>query len=59
MEKNRICPLMDGERISEDECFECCLVTERYLVPDILPQKARDKDDFREICISCKYHDLS
>lgn len=58
MKKNRICPLMDGESISEDECYENCMVAERYFKPDRLPEKVKAKEDFREICLACEHHDL-
>ena len=56
---NRICPLLDNEAISDDDCYEYCLVAERLVKPDdILSEKAKNKPDFREICLACKYHDL-
>jgi hypothetical protein len=57
-QENRACPLMDGEYISEDDCYENCMIAERYIKPDFLPDKAKEKKDFREICLACKYHDL-
>lgn len=59
MEKNRICPLLDGNSISEDACYEYCLVAEKMLKPDrILPEKVKAKEDFRAICLACEHHDL-
>ncbi len=54
--ENRKCPLMDGETVSENFCFECCMVTERYIKPDSLPEKIKGNPDFREICLNCEYH---
>ncbi len=60
MERNRICPLLDGKSISEDNCYEYCLVAEKMLKPDrILPESVKVKEDFREICLSCEHHDLN
>ena len=56
-QENRACPLMEGEIISFDDCVENCTIAEGFLKPDSLPQKAKSKKDFREICLSCKYHD--
>ena len=59
MEQNdRPCPLMDGEYIAEDDCYENCLVAERHLLPNGMPEQAKSKPNFREICLACKYHDL-
>lgn len=58
-EELRECPMMDNENISLDNCFENCMIAERYLKPDSLPEKVKSKEGFREICLSCKYHDLS
>ena len=55
--ENRKCPLFDGEMISFDDCVENCTIAEGFLKPDNLPDKVKKKKDFREICISCKYHD--
>ena len=57
-ETNRSCPLMDGENITEDDCYENCLVAERQLFPNGMPETAKSKPNFREICLACKYHDL-
>ena len=59
MEKDRICPLMDGECISEDDCYENCMIAERYIKPDRLPERVKAKENFREICLACKHHDLN
>ena len=56
--ENRACPLMDGGTISFDDCVENCTIVEGYLKPNCLPEKARNKENFREICLSCKYHDI-
>lgn len=56
--ENRPCPLLDGEIISFDDCVENCTIAEGYLKPDCLPEKAKGKKDFREICLACEHHDL-
>ena len=53
------CPMMDNENISLDDCFENCMIVEWYLKPEGLPETVKNKEGFREICLSCKYHDLS
>ena len=53
----RSCPLMDGDMISFDEYVENCSIAEGFLKPDCMPEKAKSKENFREICLSCKYHD--
>ena len=57
MENNRQCPLMDNNTISFTECIENCSVVEGFLKPTNLPEIARQKENFREICLACKYHD--
>ncbi len=49
---------MDGESISEDECYETCMIAERYFKPDRLPEKVKAKEDFREICLVCEHHNF-
>ena len=57
--KDRPCPLMDGEDIISDHCYEYSMVAERMFKPDrILPEKAKAKPHFRDICLACKYHDI-
>ena len=56
--KNLHCPLMDGNIISFEDCVENCTIVEGYLKPDSLPKKVKEKKNFREICLACKYHDL-
>ncbi len=56
--ENRNCPLMDGESISENLCYECCMISERYFKADRLPEKIKENPNFREICINCEHHDL-
>jgi hypothetical protein len=49
---------MDGEEITFDDCVENCSIAEGFLKPNSLPDKAKEKKDFQEICLACKYHDL-
>ena len=58
VDNNRICPLMDGKSISEDECYENCMIAERYFKPDRLPENVNAKKDFREICLACEHHNI-
>ncbi len=53
------CPLIDGENIPEVDCYLTCLVVEKYRKDDVLIDRIKAKKNFREICLNCKYHDLS
>ena len=55
---NRSCPLMDGEEITFEDCIENCTIAEGFLKPISLPEKAKNKENYKEICLSCKYHEL-
>ena len=57
MEENRICPLLGNKPISEDDCYETCMIAEKYIKSSLLLEEIKNKKDFREICFSCKHHD--
>ncbi len=54
---DRNCPLMDGDLITFTDCIENCSIAEGYIKPECLPEKARKKENFRDICLNCKYHE--
>ena len=56
--KKRQCPLMDWEFIEGDKCIEYGMVADRQVHPSWLPECIQEKEDFRETCRSCKYHDI-
>ena len=48
---------MDGEEISFEDCIENCTIAEGFLKPLSLPEKAKNKKNYKEICLSCEYHE--
>lgn len=56
-EINYICPLLDGAEISEAECVDDCMVTEKMIKPSAINPKYTQKDNFRDICLNCKFHE--
>ncbi len=58
MGENRIiCPLINKE-ISDDDCYDVCLVANKMLKPSAIPEMFTQKEDFREVCKNCKNHNL-
>ncbi len=51
------CPLMDGELITMNQCWEVCMVTDGAISPTILPKKILDKKDYVKTCLNCPNHD--
>lgn len=51
----RNCPLVD-ELIDNADCFENCCVAEYQIKPDTLPERFKQKPNWRDICLDCKYH---
>ncbi|MDD4508445.1 MAG: hypothetical protein PHN26_05885 [Eubacteriaceae bacterium] len=52
---NVMCPLI-GELISDDDCFEVCIVAEGEIKERVLNEKYRAKENWREICMNCTNH---
>lgn len=50
------CPLMDGELIEGEICFDIHSVIHAGAPKYTAPEKAMSKEDFKEICLACKYH---
>ena len=50
------CPLMDGEKIDMDTCFDIHMVVEGDAPAYTAPNKAVSKEHFKDICNSCPYH---
>jgi len=50
-----MCPLI-GELISDDDCFEVCIVAEGEIKERVLNEKYRAKENWREICMNCTNH---
>jgi hypothetical protein len=56
--RNMLCPLVD--RIIEDiDCLETQDAAERILKESSLPPEYTRRDNWREICKACKYHEKS
>ncbi len=49
------CPLVDAE-IEDIECIENRDVVEQLIVESSMPEKYKQKVDWKEICKKCKYH---
>ena len=58
VEKKKNCPLMSGLAIDSDLCFEYSMVADRFITPSTMPEEITAKENFREICQKCKYHDI-
>ena len=56
-EKDYFCPLLDNEKISEEECVDVCMVAEEMIKPSAISPKYMQKNDFKNICLNCKFHD--
>ena len=51
-----LCPLMDGELINEEICFDICSVVDAGAPKYTAPGRAVSKENFKEICTECPYH---
>lgn len=51
-----MCPLMDNEPIDEGTCFDIHMVVEGWAPAYTAPKKAVSKENFKEICLACKFH---
>lgn len=49
------CPLMEFE-IDMDTCFDIHMVVEGNTPAWTVPEEATKKNNYKEICNSCKYH---
>ena len=59
MEENKIfCPLIDNNEISDGDCYDICLVANKMLKASAIPDMFTEKENFREICLNCKYHNM-
>jgi hypothetical protein len=54
---NRECPLLDGKEIAFCDCVENCSIADRFLKPPYYPKEINQKENAREICLACKYHE--
>ncbi len=55
MEDNVYCPMIDGE-IDIADCIENVDVVDGLIIENSLPQKYKQKKDWKEICKKCKYY---
>ena len=51
------CPLID-DMIEIGDCVVCSDVSERMFKEECISERFRKKENWREICGSCKYHDM-
>ena len=59
MENNKLmCPLLNFIEINDDECYETCLVSVGLLKKEAINNQFTKKENFKEICINCKNHNL-
>lgn len=56
--KKKNCPLMYGFEIDSDLCFEYSMVADRFITSSTMLEEIKVKENFREICKKCKYHDI-
>mgnify|MGYP004662752327 FL=1 len=52
-----ICPLTDSE-MEIGDCVICSDVAAGMLKENCIEEKYRKKDDWREICRKCEYHNM-
>ena len=50
------CPLID-EIIHVDDCLENQAVANHEIIESSLPERFRKEDNWRDICLQCKYFD--
>ena len=43
MQENRNCPIIDNKVISEDDCYETCMIAERFIKPSQLLEEIKEK----------------
>ena len=58
MEDDRyvFCPLVEG-KIEDIDCIENRDVVDGMIVEESLPAKYKQKENWRDICKACKWHD--
>ena len=54
--KTVYCPIK-GDQITGIDCLVVCDVVDRLLKPTVIPKDIVWKEEMREICKACKYHD--
>ena len=51
------CPLMDDEPISISKCEIYSEVADNYLRDSCAHESFKDKENWKEICLKCHYHE--
>ena len=51
-----MCPLVD-EEIEDIDCIENSSAVDKILKEDSVPERFKEKPDWKEICRKCKWHD--
>lgn len=57
MEDTISCPLVDASITSAD-CIENVDVVDGLIVEESMPDRYKVKEDWKEICRKCKFHEL-
>jgi hypothetical protein len=58
MENDEImCPLID-DTIEIGDCVVCSDVSSGMLKENCIPDKFKDKKNWKDICKNCKYHEM-
>ncbi len=50
-----VCPLV-GEKIDIWDCYENISIADRQLKESAMPERFKQKPNWRDICLDCKYH---
>lgn len=53
-----LCPLTTNT-ISADDCLENQSIADFILKEESMPARFKEKPDWRDICVNCKYHEYS
>ena len=51
------CPLIEAE-IEDIECIEVADVAEQLLKEEVISEKFRKKENWKEICKGCRWHNF-
>ncbi len=51
------CPLIDMNYISLSDCIENIDIAEGLIKEENMPNRFKEKDDWRKICLECERHD--
>ena len=52
------CPLVNNEYIDDIDCIENIDVVDGLIKDTKMPKKFKQKENWREMCSKCKYHNI-